>query len=164
MAGLRTNLDKAVEKFAIKTLVALDTTVQGTMAEMGFAAQALSPFYTGKFRASWRIAQNRTDTTTSAGARSKREASKLLRASKGRVDSGYRDVPVSSKEFSDLQDQAGSQLAGNVHILSNSVEYGDKVNSGDPETGRAPKLIVEQVRLLFPGFVAAAAQRARSKR
>tara|TARA_R100000951_G_scaffold114960_1_gene121508 strand:+ start:1540 stop:2004 length:465 start_codon:yes stop_codon:yes gene_type:complete len=150
---LRTNLDTKIAQFVAKTEAALDTTVRTTMLDLGFTAAAISPVLTGRFRASWRISQNTEDTSTAPEVLQKSAVRTARRAG------ASREIPLGGT-FGRLKEQAFEMRAGGIHYLTNSVPYAEKINDGDPKTGREPALIVEQLRLLFNSVVARSASKA----
>lgn len=166
--AVRTNLDRVTKAFKEQVERRLDVVVQETMALSAFAAQSFSPVFTGQFRESWRLSEGSPDTSTSPGnlsrkaARARREASRLGRI--GRGPSFDVDGVTGGASAGRLASDAKSLRAGSVAFLTNSVEYADKVNDGDIKTGRKPTLIVQQIRLLLPGFVNAAVSKARGVR
>ena len=165
--AIRTNLDRVTKAFKEQVDRRLDVVVQETMGLAAFTAQSLSPVFTGRFRDSWNIAEGAPDTTTAPGAISKKAARGRRKAQQatakfipGPDSAGATGGASAARLASDAKDLR----AGGVAFLTNSVEYADKVNDGDIKTGRKPTLIVQQVRLLLPGFVNAAVRKAQGVR
>lgn len=162
MVQLGNRFSTKIDEFANRVLFRLDDTVQESMYQAGILAQKLSPVLTGRFRDSWRIAQGVPDTSTSPASVDLKKAARAVAGGKAKsFGESVRGVSAPpSSVIGALRSQSGNVRVGGLAILSNSVEYADVVERGDPKTNRPPTLITRRVLDALPDIVRRAAVRA----